>query len=140
MRLWHKDLLPYLPRAQLISQWRECCCIARSMALNGTPNHILVNRIMDYPPIHFIAYTSLVINEMKARGYKCDPEKYTYWAKRWYYGNQDVIPDKDDVFINWHTNKYAMQNFFNLEEKHDCKGISDEEWHVFCCGYYNTFH
>lgn len=25
MRLWHKDLIPYLPRQQLLGQWRECC-------------------------------------------------------------------------------------------------------------------
>lgn len=28
MRLWHKDLIHYLPRQQLIAQWRECCAIA----------------------------------------------------------------------------------------------------------------
>lgn len=32
MRLWHKDLIPYLPRQQLIAQWRECCAIAGSIA------------------------------------------------------------------------------------------------------------
>ena len=41
MRLWHKDLIPYLPKQQLISQWRECCCIAKNIADNGTPNHLL---------------------------------------------------------------------------------------------------
>ena len=49
MRLWHKDLIPVLPRQQLLSQWRECCCIARNIVENGTPNHILVNKILDYP-------------------------------------------------------------------------------------------
>ena len=47
MRLWHKDLIPYLPRQQLLGQWRECCCIVRNIAMLGTPNHILVNKVMD---------------------------------------------------------------------------------------------
>lgn len=25
MRLWHKDLIPVLPRKQLLGQWLECC-------------------------------------------------------------------------------------------------------------------
>ena len=25
MRLWHKDLIQYLPDLQLKGQWRECC-------------------------------------------------------------------------------------------------------------------
>lgn len=48
MRLWHKDLIDVLPRQQLIAQWRECCCIAKNIADNGYPNHILVNKIMDF--------------------------------------------------------------------------------------------
>ena len=27
MRLWHEALLPYLPRAQLLGQHRECCAL-----------------------------------------------------------------------------------------------------------------
>ena len=56
MRLWHKDLLPYLPKQQLVSQWRECCCIAKNISVSGTPNHILVNRILEYPERHFVCY------------------------------------------------------------------------------------
>lgn len=28
MRLWHIDLIPVLPREQLVAQWRECSAIA----------------------------------------------------------------------------------------------------------------
>lgn len=63
MRLWHKDLIQILPKNQLLSQWRECCCIARNIAVNGTPNHILVNKIMDYGIAHFYSYTKLVYLE-----------------------------------------------------------------------------
>ena len=37
MRLWDIRLLPVLPRQQLISQYRECCCIAKNISINGTP-------------------------------------------------------------------------------------------------------
>lgn len=64
MRLWHYRLLPYLPRLQLVSQWRECCCIAKSITEKGTPNHILVNKIMDYPIDHFVEYCYNVCIEL----------------------------------------------------------------------------
>ena len=70
MRVWHTSLIPVLPRQQLISQYRECCSIMKSIAEKGTPNHILVNKVMDYPLAHFAAYTSLILKEMKKRGYK----------------------------------------------------------------------
>ena len=50
MRCWHKDLISVLPKQQLLGQWRECCLIAKNIAEQGTPNHILVNRIFNYPP------------------------------------------------------------------------------------------
>lgn len=28
MRIWHKDLIPVLPREQLVAQWKECSAIA----------------------------------------------------------------------------------------------------------------
>lgn len=70
MRLWHIDLIPYLPRQQLLSQWRECVCIAKNLAEKGTPNHILVNRILNYPDYHFVEYINRVSQEMMKRGYK----------------------------------------------------------------------
>ena len=56
-----------LPRQQLISQWRECCCIAKNIADKGTPNHILVNKVLDYNYQHFNYYTMLVVNEIKKK-------------------------------------------------------------------------
>ena len=86
MRLWHKYLIPFLPRQQLLGQWRECCLIAKNIAEKGTPNHLLVNKIMDYQLGHF-----------------------------WKYG----------VLVS-----LAMENqcFYNLREKYDCGGISEDEW------------
>ena len=52
VRLWHKDLIQYLPRQQLLGQWREVCAIARNIAVNGTTNHVLVNKVLDYGAGH----------------------------------------------------------------------------------------
>ena len=48
MRLWHTSLIKVLPREQLIAQWRELSACAGSIQQKGTPNHILVNFIIDY--------------------------------------------------------------------------------------------
>ena len=56
MRLWHKDLIQYLPDLQLKGQWRECALIADALAKNGTPNHLLVNRVTEYPLEDFWIY------------------------------------------------------------------------------------
>lgn len=124
MRLWHKDLLGVLPQKQLCSQWRECCLIAKNITEKGTPNHILVNKIMEYPIEHFIAYTSFVREEMLARGYKCKGENFTKYLKPW----GSFIIYYEDVFSNWHNHRYLRECLYNLEEKAMCRGIPQEEW------------
>lgn len=74
MRLWHQDLIPLLPRQQLLGQHRECC------ALRGNgwgKKHATVDYVFKHHPAYLIAYHYLVMNEMKNRGYKVD--------KNWYY-------------------------------------------------------
>lgn len=126
MRLWHKDLLGVLPRQQLIAQWRECCCIARNIKVNGTPNHILVNKIMDYPIAHFYLYTTFVRDFMESRGYKCDWNKFTKWINITDPERKHISSAK--VFEGWHNDRYLKQCYHNLEEKYDCGGIPEEEW------------
>jgi len=122
MRLWHKNLIKVLPRKQLLSQWRECCCIAKLISESGTPNHILVNKIMDYDISHFVNYTELVISEMNKRGWKINTEKFYK-----YFQGMD-IREYNIIFFNWHNFRYLTQCFYNLQEKYNCGGISDEEW------------
>lgn len=123
MRLWHKDLIPYLPRQQLVAQWRECCCIARNIYHDGAPNHLLVNKILDYPDEDFNTYTSCVIAEMQKRGYSVQPDRFWQWRR-----NKEM--SNGSIFEEWHHGRYMGQCIANLEEKHDCGGISDEEWWV----------
>ena len=134
MRCWHKALIPYLPRQQLLGQWRECCLIAKNIVEKGTPNHILVNRIMDYPIGHFWEYGYLVYGAMLNKDYKCDFDKFEQWFdKPW----SLKVPDYEELFKNWHNDRYLLQCIFNLEEKHDCKGITHEEWNTLLGGYKN---
>lgn len=123
MRLWHKDLIPYLPRQQLLSQYRECCCIAKSISEKDTPNHILVNKIMYYPIDHFYIYTSMVADEMEKRGYKCNWDKFHKWLQK-----EVTCTTIDSLFKFWHNQRYLIQCYYNLQEKYDCGGITDDEW------------
>lgn len=124
MRLWHKDLIPVLPRQQLLGQWRECCLIAKNIAEKGTPNHILVNPVMDYPIEHFISYARMVFDEMDRRDYNVHSTSFDkYFTKPFYSSVPSWI-----IFKDWHNKKYLTQCLANLEEKHDRGGIADKEW------------
>lgn len=142
MRLWHKDLISVLPVQQLISQWRECCCIGVLLAKNHTPNHILVNPILDYPPGHFERYCNLVFAELINRGINvtekpCRDLENNLRAWRlyldeelpWAWTVKDDCTTFDEVlFEGWHNKQYLRQCYYNLQEKFDRGGISEQEW------------
>lgn len=142
MRLWHKELLHVLPKQQLLGQWRECCCIARSLAILTTPNHILVNKICKFPLSHFYTFSRMVCEEMWSRGYSCDWTNFAKWVPGLSYSELTI--DYDDLFeadsedgSTWHNDRYFWQCYYNLEEKYDCGGISENEWEYICdeCSY-----
>ena len=124
MRLWHKDLIPYLPRQQLLGQWRECCLIAKQIAEKGTPNHVLVNRVMEYPTDHFRVYGLLVLGVMAGRGYHADLYRFNQYFVE--YGPD--VPALGALFDGWHNDRYLHQCLSNLQEKADCGAIPAEEW------------
>lgn len=127
MRLWHKDLIPYLPRQQLLAQWRECCAICSNWANKGTPNHLLVNKVMDYPSVHFWIYSARILSEMNDRGYRISKVSRNNFQK-----NYDCFKDNrletSFIFDSWHNDRYLKQCLFNLQEKYDCGGITEDEW------------
>lgn len=130
MRLWHKDLIPVLPRQQLLGQWRECCLIAKNIAENGSPNHILVNRIMNYSINQFYRYCGRVFAVMVDRGYRCNPDKLLqyaeYWGKFSFWNSGSIAIE--ELFKDWHNERYLTQCLFNLQEKYDCGGIPEDEY------------
>ena len=130
MRLWHKDLIPVLPRRQLLGQWRECCMIAKNISEHGTPNHLLVNKIMDYPISDFFHYGLLVESEMIRRGYDCDFQRFAQ-----HFDHPSLISTYFDsrlLYPDWHNLRYLRQCFSNLQEKFDCGGIPVGEWATLC--------
>ena len=146
MRLWHKDLIPYLPDLQLKGQWRECALIADALAKNGTPNHLLVNRIVECMPMNFSLYIRLVITQMKSRGFfvsNLSIEKIVNNLAKWN-SKQRMLQFPDiikatDAFLGWHNKEYLRVCMANLYEKHHFgigkSRITDEEWKRLCDGY-----
>lgn len=124
MRLWHKDLIEKLPNKMLLSQWRELAAIVGSINKKGTPNHRLVNILLDYDKSHFYTYTNLVYKEMINRNMK--PSIIVY-NKIKNYCNSKLI-NKNILFNDWHNERYYKQCYHNLEEKYDRGIITEEEW------------
>lgn len=137
MRLWHYAILDYLPKAQLVSQWRECVCIAKSIHDNGTPNHILVNRIMDYPIEEFNTYCNLVARAMTKRRYNISSLSIEKLVEYIDFVVESVDENKC-IFKDWHDENYMIVCYWNLYEKwHYAKGnskLTDDEWNNFCVG------
>lgn len=126
MRIWHKSLIPALPREQLAAQWRECSAIAGNILKLGHPNHILVNKIMDYPLTHFISYSIMIRDEMTKRGYKTMNSVMEKIESLLPFEKLEFIDEKT-LFADWHNINYLRQCYYNLEEKYDCGGIKEED-------------
>lgn len=83
MRLWHQDLIPFLPRQQLLGQHRECA------ALRGNgwgKKHATVNYVFAYSPYQLFVYHLLVMEEMQKRGY----HPAACWHDKNYRGKQQL--------------------------------------------------
>lgn len=126
MRLWHRDLIKVLPREQLVAQWRELSAIAGNLNTKGTPNHILVNKVLNYSFNHFISYAYYVRAEMTRRGYRT---MNSVWNKITAVvdGDYNILP-VEELFPGWHNSRYFTQCYYNLEEKYDCGGIDEEQF------------
>lgn len=118
MRLWHTDLIPVLPRQQLLGQWRELNSIFKLKN-----RHILINFVYDYPIEHLMEYSRRIIKEFERRDYRINKLNYYRYFAFIYYDN-----DIDKSFPEKMTDRYLRQCYYNLQEKHDCGGITDEEW------------
>ena len=120
MRLWHYKLIPVLPNAMLVSQWRECIAIKRQWE-KGTLKHRLVSYVMNYPKSYLSTYTNKVRAEMEERGIKY---QYKYMTE---------IKDFSDnwyamAYYKEHNDRYLKQCYYNLQEKYDRGIITEEEW------------
>jgi uncharacterized protein (TIGR02328 family) len=112
MRIWHWKLLPYLPKSQLLAQWRELNSIFKKQ-----DKHILINYVYNYPKSNLYNYALMVMVEMEQRNYKIK-KLDNYWD--FFEDTIGVAKIDTDVFLKHHTKQYLLQCFMNLEEKYFC--------------------
>ena len=127
MRLWHKDFIHVLPKEQLTGLWRELSAIARFIKTKGTPNHILVNFVLDYDYDNFISYAAEVREEMTRRGYRTMNsvwEKITSLKPDW-----TRLPH-DEIYEEKMNKEYLTICYYNLYEKYLCGGIEQDWWNA----------
>ena len=123
MRLWHYKLIPYLPKAMLVSQWRECIAIKRQWE-KGTLKHRLVSYVMNCYPIVFLEYVDLVVDEMRKRNIKYQ-DKYYNELQAFGFIPLNV---RQGFKYKEHNDRYLKQCLYNLQEKYDRGIITEEEW------------
>ena len=124
MRLWHVDLLNYLPKGQLLSQWRELNSIFAK-----EDKHILINYIYEYPKNDLYIYAKKVIEEMKKRGYQIR----SYEKMNKYFGDLESVKHVKP-FKNHHDNEYLQICYYNLKEKfiRDQKDFEEDKYNNLC--------
>lgn len=118
MRLWHIDLIPYLPKSQLLAQWRELNSIYAKQ-----DKHILINYIYNYPKEFLKTYSDGVIIEMKRRHIKIrEMAKYNIFFKDVKTVGSATYPE--------HNREYLKICYYNLMEKYmrGQRDYSKEEW------------
>lgn len=135
MRLWHIDLIPYLPKSQLLAQWRELNSIFKKQ-----DNHILINYIYDYDKLYLKNYANKVMIELSYIGVKFSQNSinnYNDYFKElegdktkhpndrlWFPANNEKYVYKE------HNNEYLTICYYNLKEKYlrGQKDFTQEIW------------
>ena len=131
MRLWHYRLLPYLDDFHIVAQYRELLAIKRAIDKNGTPNHRLVNKVLDYSLLDFKQYTFRVAEELHKRKIKFVASKLgeiMIWEcdKFGKVISHSNYEDTHSIYYKWHNKRYLIQCYYNLEEKYDCGIVSEK--------------
>lgn len=109
MRLWTYELIPYLPKSQLVAQWRELNSIFKKQ-----DNHILINYIYNYKKEYLFYYTDIVLSELTKRHIKI--KSYDNFNN--YFKDLKTFCYNDYYIFKEHDNEYLLCNFFNLLEKY----------------------
>lgn len=133
MRLWHVDMLEYLPNPQIRGQWKECFEVRGAIIKHGYPKHSLVNCVLDYPIEQFKAYTRLVYNEIIKRNksgrmnYNIKKSKLDQMLN-WQCDKFDSDNKTLILFEGWHDIEYLKICSYNLLEKYRRSAIDKREW------------
>lgn len=134
MRLWHVDLLPYLPDLQFKGQLRELVAIMRDWRDKGKTNHLLINKVMKFPKNELVMYYRQYEHIYRERYGKNPNIKYRREMRA--FGEATI----GDMYKNsWHNKEYLRVCMANLYEKHyfgvGKSRITDEEWEKLLEGY-----
>ena len=136
MRLWHVDLLEFLPKLQFDGQLRELVSIMRDVRDKGKTNHLLINRVVEYPK-----------NDLSTYFYRY---MWIYYDRYGKHISEKIIKEFEDfspayydlgepIFEDWHNKEYLRICMSNLFEKHKYgvgkSRITDEEWQRLVDGY-----
>ena len=136
MRLWHYQLLPYLPDLQFKGQLRELVAIMHDWREKGKTNHLLINRVMQYPKDHIRTYFLLYREEYKKR-YGKDVSIKTTNEFIEFGGNRPWLTEIP--FDGWHNTNYLRVCVCNLYEKYRFgvgkSKIMQAEWDRILQGY-----
>lgn len=108
MRLWHIDIIPYLPDYQLSGQWKELDLIFRKQ-----PKDILINYIYDYPKEYLLYYSNVVMKELYKRHIII--HDFTNYDE---YFKDVAIKESDKFRYLQHNNKYFKLCFSLLYERY----------------------
>lgn len=134
MRLWHYELIPYLPDLQFKGQLRELVTIMHDWRDKGETNHLLINKVMEYSKADLWIYFNMYYGEYCCRYHKWkNPTIYTEFAE---FGED--YEEWHKPFKGWHNKTYLRVCMANLYEKHLSIGksrVTDEEWDKLCKGY-----
>ena len=118
LRLWHQNLIKYLPKEQLLGQHRELC------ALRGKGfgrKHKTVDYVFKHPYYYLYQFHLIVIKEMERRNYKVN----NLWKNKNYRGKNigyDFTDFTKKTFYHKkiykeHNKKYLKECIENLNKK-----------------------
>lgn len=134
MRLWHYALLPYLPELQFKGQLRKLVLIMHQWRDKGKTNHLLINRVMEYPKQDLGGYFLAYREEYQKRYNKDVSAKINEEFYEFCEGHSNK-----NVFSDWHNEEYLRVCVYNLYEKYRFgvgkSKISQEEWDRVLRGY-----
>ena len=135
MRLWHIELLPYLPDLQFRGQLRELVAMLRNWKNGDSLGNLLVNLALEYPKSHLTTYFKLYCSEYKKRYNKSVDSKFM--CEFIEFSNSELC--ENNIFENWHDKGYLRVCMANLYEKHvyavGKTRISDRDWNTLTSGY-----
>lgn len=135
MRLWHIDLLPYLPDAQFKGQLRELVAIMHDWRDKGATNHLLINQVCLHPKTDLTAYFYRYMSLHNARYNKMVSQKAILDFAEF----TPFLDIAHPIYKDWHNKEYLRVCMANLYEKHKFgvgkSRITDDEWSTLLHGY-----